>query len=203
MPNDDPEFQELLEEPALYPNILAELPGVLLKDEDADIHVVKDDPEPDLAELAAAALDNAGINANNCLQAAQWGQEPGTGPALIEGNDDKIVYEITFDLPDAGLAGNNVVPVDNPPPEAPPKDPTVHNLAAETVDLLTDTGASPRQCPTRLRRSVTIYTPQTTFHTPRTTFLLLQQGEVQAHRSIVNATRYTKATKEERMHATT
>ena len=85
--------------------------------------------------------------------------------------------------------------------QAPPKDPTVHNLAAETVDLLTDTGTSPRQYPTQLRRSVTRYTPQTTFHTPRTTFL--QLGEVQVHRSVVDTMRYTKAAKEERMHATT
>ena len=166
MPEDNPEFEGLLEEPAPYPDISAELPGVLLEDEDADIQVVTDDPEPDFAELAAAALDNAGINANNCLQAAQRGQEPVPGPALIEGNDDKIMYEITFDLPIAGLARNNAVPVNDPPPEAPSKDPTVHNLAAETVDLLTDTGASPQRYPTQLRRSVTRYTPQTTFHTP-------------------------------------
>ena len=30
-----------------------------------------------------------------------------------------------------------------------------------------------------------------------------QLGEVQAHRSVLDAMRYTKATKEERMHATT
>ena len=44
---------------------------MLLKDEEADLHVATDKPEPDFAELAAAALDNAGINANNRLQAAQ------------------------------------------------------------------------------------------------------------------------------------
>jgi hypothetical protein len=73
VPKDDPEFQGLLDEPAPYPDILAELPGVLLEDKDADIQVVMDDPEPDFAELAAAALDNASINVNNCLQAAQRG----------------------------------------------------------------------------------------------------------------------------------
>ena len=166
MAKENPEFQGLLEESAPYPDISAELPGVLLEDKDADIQVVTDDPEPDFVELAAAALDNADINANHCLQAAQRGQEPGPRPALTEGNDDKIVYEVTFDLPDAGLAGNNVIPADDPPPEAPPEDPTVHNLAAETVDLLSDTGASTRRYPTRLHRSVTRYTPQTTFHTP-------------------------------------
>ena len=71
VPEDDPDFQGLLEEPAPYPNLSAELPGVLLKDEEADLHVATDKPEPDFAELAAAALDNAGINANNRLQAAQ------------------------------------------------------------------------------------------------------------------------------------
>ena len=71
VPEDDPDFQGLLEEPAPYSNLSAELPGVLLKDEEADLHVATDKPEPDFAELAAAALDNAGINANNRLQAAQ------------------------------------------------------------------------------------------------------------------------------------
>ncbi len=33
------------------------------------------------------------------------------GPAFIEADQDKIVYEITFDLPDAGLApGQNTIP---------------------------------------------------------------------------------------------
>jgi hypothetical protein len=71
IPEDDPDFQGLLEEPAPYPDLSAELPGVLLDDEDIDLSVVTDDPEPDFAELAAAALENAGINARDRLQAAQ------------------------------------------------------------------------------------------------------------------------------------
>ncbi len=35
------------------------------------------------------------------------------GPALVEADDDKIVYRITFDLPDAGL-GVAAVPAVNP-----------------------------------------------------------------------------------------
>jgi hypothetical protein len=34
-------------------------------------------------------------------------------PAIVEADVDKVVYEITFDLPVAGL-GNNVVPPDPP-----------------------------------------------------------------------------------------
>ncbi len=74
--------------------------------------------------MAAVALDNAGIDPQDHLctctaQAAQAAAAAGLargGPALVEPNEDKIVYEITFDLPDAGLAGGNVVPDDTPPP---------------------------------------------------------------------------------------
>ena len=148
---DDPDFQGLLEEPAPYPDLSAELPGALLKDEEADLQVVTDNPEPDFAELAATALDNAGIDANDCLQAVQRATLPHPGPTLIKANDDKIVYEITFDMPDAGLVANNVVPAAATPPE----DTTVSNLAHETVDILTDTDNSMRQYPTQLHRSVT------------------------------------------------
>ena len=41
-----------------------------LEDENVDLQVVTDEPEPDFAELAAAALDNAGINADERIQAA-------------------------------------------------------------------------------------------------------------------------------------
>ena len=160
-----------------------------LEDEDVNLQVVSDDPEPDFAELAAAALDNAGINANDRIQAAQQANL-NPGPTLIEADDNEIVYEITFDMPDDGLIADNVVPAD----DAPLEDNAVHNLAHETVDILTETDDSLRRYPTRLRRSVTQYTPQTTF---------LQLGEVQAHRSVVDAMRFAKATKKERMHATT
>ncbi len=124
---------------------------MLLEDEEADLQVVTDKPEPDFAELAATALDNAGIDANNCLQATQQAPLPRPGLALIEATDDKIVYEITFDIPDAGLAANNVVPA----AATLPGDNTVNNLAHETVNILTDTGNSMRRYQKQLRRSVT------------------------------------------------
>jgi hypothetical protein len=65
VPEDDPDFQGLLEESAPYPDLSSDLPGVALEDEDVDLQVVTDEPEPDFAELAAAALDNVGINAND------------------------------------------------------------------------------------------------------------------------------------------
>ena len=184
--------------PAPYPDLLAELPGVLLDNKDINLQVVTDDPESNFAELAAAALDNAGINAQDRLQAVQQRAKPTAGPALIEVANDKIVYEITFDVPNAGLAGlggANVVPADHGgPPGGLAADTTVHDLATETVNFLTETDNTTRQYPTRLRRSVNRYSPQTTF---------LQLGEVQAHRSVVDARKHTEATREERMHATT
>ena len=206
IPEDDPDFQGLLEEPAPYPDLSAELPGVLLDEEDVDLPVVTDDPEPDFAELAAAALENAGINARNRLQAAQQRPEstaeptaaPTAGPAFIDAGNNEIVYEITFDLPGAGLAelggAGGVAAHHGGTPGGLAADATVHDLATETVDFLTAADNTTRRYPTRLRRSVTRYSPQTTF---------LQLGEVRAHRSVVDARKHTEATREERMHATT
>jgi hypothetical protein len=130
VPEDDPEFQGLLkdEEEAAYPDIRAEPPGVELESEEADFSAVTDDPEPEFKQLAAAALDNAGINPQDRLHAAQAAHTAAEaaraaaaadfehrGHALVEANQDKIVYKITFDLPDAGLIGGNAVPVDFPP----------------------------------------------------------------------------------------
>jgi hypothetical protein len=165
-------------------------PGVLLEDEEADLQVVIDKPEPNFVELATSSLNYAGIDASNHYQAAQQATLPHPGPALIEANDDAIMYEITSDMPDAGLVPNNVVPA----APTPPGDTTVNNLAYETFDILTDMGDSMRQYPTQLYRSVTGYTPQTTF---------LQLGVVQVHRGVINTMRNAKATKEERVHATT
>ena len=133
-----------------YPDLSSELPGVTLKNDNVDLQVVTDEPEQDFAELAAAALDNAGINDNERIQAAQCANvEPSL--TLVERDDNKIVYEITFDMPDDGLIADNVVPADDTPPE----NDNVHDLAHETVDILTDTDNTSRQYPTQLRRGVT------------------------------------------------
>ncbi len=47
IPEDDPEFQGLLEdEEAPFPDISAELPGVLLEEDISDFQVVTDKPKP-------------------------------------------------------------------------------------------------------------------------------------------------------------
>jgi hypothetical protein len=122
VPEDDSELQGLLKEEedmAPYPDISAEPPGVELELEESDFQLITDDPEPNFCELAAAALDNAGINttkrihaARDCVAAAAAAAKT-AGPRLVEAEEDKIVYEITFDLPDAGL-GHNTVPPDAP-----------------------------------------------------------------------------------------
>ncbi len=82
--------------------------------------MVSDGPEPDFAALTAAALDNAGIDPHDRLHAAQQLQQqqaanptPPTGLAMIEANVNKTMYEITFDLPNAGLGTGMVVPPDD------------------------------------------------------------------------------------------
>ena len=105
MPEDDPEFQGLLEETedtAVYPDISAELPGVLLEEQEQDFQPLTDEPEPDFRDLAGDALYNAGIDTDEALRRAQLGNAP-PGPTVVDGGEDELVYEITFDLPDAGL----------------------------------------------------------------------------------------------------
>ncbi len=61
MPKDDPEFQGLLKEEALFLDISAEIPGVPLEEEEEKDQVVTDKPEPRFEELAAAALIMQGL----------------------------------------------------------------------------------------------------------------------------------------------
>jgi hypothetical protein len=118
VPKDDPEFQGLLkeEELAAYPDVSVDLPGVELEYKDKDFQVVTNEPIPDFAELATTALDNAGINPDKLFRLANdtnTNRRAVGPPAIVEADADKVVYEITFDLLDAGL-GNNVVPPDPP-----------------------------------------------------------------------------------------
>jgi hypothetical protein len=110
VPEDDPDFQGLLDEnedTAVYPDVSAELPGVELESEEQDFQTVMDEPEPDFRNLAGAALHNAGIDTNEMVRNAQGGHAQAQGPALIDANEDKIVYKLTFNLPDASLNGND------------------------------------------------------------------------------------------------
>ncbi len=119
----------------MYPDILAELPGVMLEDEIDNMATMVDDNEPNFRDFAAIALDNAGINPQARLQTTQnipAANEPipwEAGPALINADNDKIMYKITFDLPDAGLfppksvaaipLGRDDIPVPPPVPDKP------------------------------------------------------------------------------------
>ena len=63
------------------------------------------------------------------------------GPTLVEGNNNKIVYEITFGMLDDGLIADNIVLADDTQPE----NDNVHNLAHKTIDIFTDTDNTSRQ----------------------------------------------------------
>jgi hypothetical protein len=73
VPEDDPEFQGLLEDnkEAAYPDISAEPPGVELESEETNYAAVTDEPEPDFGQLAATALVNAGIDPQDHICTAQ------------------------------------------------------------------------------------------------------------------------------------
>ncbi len=212
MRKDDSKVQGLLEDKvkmAAYPDISANIPGVELEEEEHNFQVVTDDPEPDSAALVAAALDNAEIDPHNRLRAAQQLQQqqvakpvPPTGLAMIEADEDKIVYEITFDLPDAGLGtGMIVLPFDIDPMAAVTFEPTT----AAVPD-------NQQQSPTQLRRSEIGHQPNVrepiahrtrsqALDASQTTFL--QLGETRARRSVMEGAWYMRMSKEERMHVTT
>ena len=152
VPEDDPEFQGLLEneDEAPYPDISAELPGVALAIEEHDFTPVTDEPEDDFHDLAGAALHNAGIDADQRIHAALNANNEHRAPAIIEANEDEIVSEVTFDtlsLQDAGLSiadalGANLGDQNN--------DTIVPTIIADD----TDAHNPQSRYPTRARRSV-------------------------------------------------
>jgi len=72
VPEDDKEFQGLLEEEAHFPDVSTELPGVdLERDQVGPTPAVEDKPEPEFAARAAEALDNANIRMADQLAAAR------------------------------------------------------------------------------------------------------------------------------------
>ncbi len=85
-----------------------------LEHEEAKFTAITEENEPDFWALAAAALNNARIDPDVRIQVANDyinNNAKQQGPAFIEADQDKIVYEVTFDLPDAGLApGQNTIP---------------------------------------------------------------------------------------------
>ncbi len=54
-----------------------------------------------------------------CKGVANLEGVPNLGPAIVDVNEEEIMYEITFDLPDAVLA-DNIVPPDELIPDAAP-----------------------------------------------------------------------------------
>ncbi len=168
----------------MYPDISAELPGVELEEEERDYRTVMDN-EPDFRHQADAALQNAGIDAAEMIQRAQGDEHERQGPALVEADEDEIVYEITFDPPDAGLA---------------PPDPDIMLPLGDNRDDTTKPAAIPqdvgegRHYPQRARRSVIGNQPYDNY-APRTT--ILQLGTVRAHRSVFEANQLARMTKYE------
>ncbi len=155
-----------------------------LEAEERDFTPVSDEPEADFRELAAAALHNAGINTEEQLWAVQEAASNAPvnvyQPAVVEADDDNIVYKITFDLPNAGLPGEGQsqlqVPLGNN------RDDTT---IAPIVPVDTDAPEAPLQCYlARSRRSAIRNQPYDQF-APRVAFL--QLGTARAHRGITEA----------------
>ncbi len=91
----------------------AEFPGVPTEEEEEDFQMVPNEPSPEFEDLPAAALENAGINMGDRIRATRAVANTAmavaalypthNGPRLIEDDPDKIMYNITFELPNAGL----------------------------------------------------------------------------------------------------
>ncbi len=167
-PEDDPDFQGLLDEDegtAAYPDISAELPGVELEAKEREYQTIMDEPEPDFWDLAGATLHNAGIDTNAIIWDAQGDavlQAP--GPALTA-DEDEVVYELTFDLPDAGLGV--VAGADDTSDMGSDRCEDV-----STVVMGADDDTAGRRYPTRTCRSIVGNQPYNTY-VPRMTFLQL------------------------------
>jgi hypothetical protein len=93
VPEDDPEFQGLLDEnedTAVYPDISAELPGVLLEEQEQDFQTLTEEPGANFRDLAGEALHDAGIDAVDALRRVHLGNAP-PGPAVIEADDNELI----------------------------------------------------------------------------------------------------------------
>jgi hypothetical protein len=193
VPEDDPEFQGLLDEnedTAVYPDIRAELPGVALEEQEREFQTIMEEPEPEFRDFAEATLHNAGIDVDDALQRAHLGTAK-DGPAIIDAKDDEIVHELTFNLPDTGLQptdGDAAVVLG---------DDRNDNTA---VVIPVNTAAEGWRYPPRARRSAVGIQPCDTY-APRTTFLQLRMAR--AYRSVLEANRLARMTKEERLLVTT
>ncbi len=170
VPEDNPDFQGLLdnkEKEAIYPDISAELPGVELEEDKGAYQTVTNKPEEKFRDMAAVALNNTGIDPDARLcpayQIAEDAREHNgaRGPAVVEANDNEIVYEVTFDLPDVDLpaADQGAQLADN-------RDDTIN------IPIVPDDEGVGRCYPTRTCRSVVGNQPYNTY-APRMAFLQL------------------------------
>jgi hypothetical protein len=175
---------------------------VELTSKEDDYPAITEEPEADFQHLVAAALDNAGIDtvarlraARDLVDATAIGiASQNLREALVEADKDKIVYKITFNLPDADLE--------------PDIEPTIPPVKPGNATAVNATNYDPSQS----RRSVVEHqlepdaprvpiAHRTRLQAPRMNFL--QLGEVQTHRSVLEARQYAGMTKEERIQATT
>jgi hypothetical protein len=109
VPEDDPEFQGLLEteDEAPFPDISAEIPGVELERElvTEPTTALEDEAEPEFAEQAGAALENAGIDVAEQIRRGQ------DAPGVVGAEANEIVYHIDLAQANQLLGGLGAVPL--------------------------------------------------------------------------------------------
>ena len=113
---------------------------------------------------------------------------------MFEADNDKLIYELMFDLPNVGLG-----PMDGNPTMILGEDRN-DNTPVMIAEDTEDSPSNGRRYPTRARRSAVGNQPYNAY-TPRTTFL--QLGTARVHRSVLEVNRLARMTKEEQLLATT
>ncbi len=135
------------------------------EDDFEDCPAMVPDDKPDFLAIAARALKVAGIDQDAHLRAAQNApvahMVPMEGPALINATEDKVIYELTFDLPNAGLQQ----------PATALRDAVIIEL---DVTPAPGDKAGVLRYPLRSRRSVVGHQPYDQY-APRMTFLQLER----------------------------
>jgi hypothetical protein len=142
--SNSPRLLEDEEEAAAYPDISAELPGVEVEEEEKDFQTILDEPEPDFRDTAAAALHNAGIDGDETMRTGRARALAAARTALVEADEDELVYDINFDVSDE-------VPLGDDGDDTPI--PVISLNEDETHNEIQDESEDVRRYPTRARRS--------------------------------------------------
>jgi hypothetical protein len=97
VPEDDPEFQGLLEDEAAFPDVSVEIPGVVLEEEEEGKQVMMDKSEVPFKALAVAVLDNADIDTEDHIRATWAAGEGGDAASVPSLSQEPCLVEAYYE----------------------------------------------------------------------------------------------------------